>query len=185
MIALIIMGILTAALSRLKDDQTTAQWVDRAVSTLRENTQVVRSQILLCAVSSGNDYDDSADGGSASGNSLLRSLPKSEPAGNGGSPLEDVSCDATGDLHLFDGANTVFLPRPPNGFEPWRYVNNYAVTDGEDAGKVFVYTSTADPNGIAAINRLSRSLYPDEHEVRRVGTTVTFIFLIRRPDDDG
>ena len=42
MIALIIMGILTAALSRLKDDQTTAEWVDRAVSTLRENTQVVR-----------------------------------------------------------------------------------------------------------------------------------------------
>jgi len=175
MIALIIMGILTAALSRLKDDQTTAEWVDRAVSTLRENTQVVRSQILLCAVSSSGDFTG-----------LLGSLPSSAPAASGGSLLEDVSCPGAGELNLFDGSNTVFLPRPPNGFQPWRYVNNYGVADaGDDSGKVFVYTSTADPNGIAAINRLSRSLYPDEHEVLRDGTTVTFRFLIRRPVGGG
>lgn len=170
MIALIILGILTAGLSQLRDEQLAARWVDAALATLRDNTQVARQQILLCAASTFVDAE--------AGDALALALPSSSEEGG---LLEDVVCAGFGGEKLFDGSGTVFLPRPPQGFQPWRYLNKMDVVSGDDAGMVFIYTSTADANGIAAINRLSRNLSPDEHEVIRVGDTATLRFILRRP----
>ena len=147
MTALIILGIVTAALSRMRDEQASAEWVDRAQSTLRTNVQIIRAQVLLCAATS---VADTA--------ALVAAMPQSADDTNGDA-LESVQCTGTGQ-RLFDGTNTVFLPRPPQGFTPWAYVNDLGGT-----GNIFALTSTSDSNGVAAVNRLGRTFGTDEMAV--------------------
>jgi hypothetical protein len=166
MTALIVLGVVTAGLSRLRDEQAGAEWVDRARVTLSENLQVIRSQVMLCAAT---------NSGNAAG--LVAAMPTSSNTDTG-DLLQDISCPAaTGSVGLFDGSNTVFLPQPPRGFEPWRYVNDLAGT-----GDIYAYTSTSDSNGVAAANRLSKSVPSDQLEVSSASdiTTVTY-FLRRQP----
>jgi hypothetical protein len=168
--SLILLGIVVAAIGRMRDDQAGAEWVDRAQATLRSNLQVIRSQVLLCAVTNSSD---------AAG--LVRSMPLSVSASTG-DLLGAVACPGS-NQNLFDGSNTVFVPRPPEGFTPWRYVND-PQGNGSPAtrGMIFVYTTTADLNGIAAVNRLSRSFGQAEMTVAAAaGTTTLTYFLVRPP----
>jgi hypothetical protein len=163
MTALIILGIITAALSRIRDEQASAEWVDRAQSKLRTNVQIIRSQVLLCAATSTSDVAG-----------LVAAMPQSADDINGDA-LESVQCTGTGQ-RLFDGTNTVFLPRPPEGFTPWAYVNDLGAS-----GTIFARTSTSDSNGVAAVNRLSRTFGTDEMSVTTAGGTTTLTYFLRRP----
>ncbi len=163
MAALIILGIVTAGLSRMRDEQASAEWVDRAQSTLRTNIQVIRTQVLLCAATSVTDAA-----------ALVTAMPQSTDDTNG-DQLASVACTGTGQ-RLFDGTNTVFLPRPPEGFAPWVYVNDLGGT-----GDIFARTSTSDANGVAAVNRLSRTFGTDEMSVTTSGGTTTLTYFLRRP----
>ena len=163
MAALIILGIVTAGLSRMRDEQASAEWVDRAQSTLRTNIQVIRTQVLLCAVTNSSDQAG-----------LVAAMPTSASTTDGDT-LEDVQCPGTNQL-LFDGTNTVFLPRPPVGFTPWRYVNDLGTS-----GNIFARTSTSEANGVAAVNRLSRTFGTDEMSVTTAGGTTTLTYFLRRP----
>ncbi len=169
--SLILLGIVVAAIVRMRDDQAGAEWVDRAQATLRGNLQVIRSQVLLCAVAS-----NSPTAG------LVASMPLSVST-TAGDLLGAVACPSTSQ-NLFDGSNTVFVPRPPEGFTPWRYVNNLQGNGGlATAGQIFVYTTTADPNGVAAVNRLRRSFDPLEMAVTTdaAGVTELRYILVRPP----
>ena len=163
MTALIILGIVTAALSRMRDEQASADWVDRAQSTLRTNVQIIRAQVLLCAATSTNNQAG-----------LVAAMPPSADDTNGDA-LESVQCTGTGQ-RLFDGTNSVFLPRPPQGFTPWAYVNDLGGT-----GNIFARTSTSDSNGVAAVNRLSRTFGTDEMSVTIAGGTTTLTYFLRTP----
>ena len=163
MTALIILGIVTAALSRMRDEQASAEWVDRAQSTLRTNVQIIRTQVLLCAAAS-----STAQAG------LVAAMPQSVDDTNGDA-LASVQCTSTGQ-RLFDGTNTVFLPRPPEGFTPWVYVNDLGAS-----GTIFARTSTSDANGIAAVNRLRRTFGTDEMSLTTAGGTTTLTYFLRRP----
>lgn len=165
MMALILLGVVTAGLSRLRDEQAGAEWVDRARVTLSENLQVIRSQVMLCAAT---------NSGNAAG--LVAAMPTSSNTETG-DLLQDISCPAaTGSVGLFDGSNTVFLPQPPRGFEPWRYVNDLA-----GSGDIYAYTSTSDPNGVAAANRLGNSVPADQLTVENDSGATTVIYFLRRP----
>ena len=166
LMALILLGVVTVGLSRLKDEQSGAEWIDRAQSTLRDNLQVIRSQVMLCAATSSSE---------AAG--LVAAMPTSADAEDG-DLLADVACPAFSGVSpkLFDGTNTVFTPRPPPGFAEWRYVNDLAGT-----GNIFAYTSTSDPNGVAAANRLSKSISADQLEVSDQSGTTTITYFLRRP----
>jgi hypothetical protein len=169
MVALILLGVVTAGLSRLQDEQAGAEWVDRAQATLRENLQVIRSQVMLCAASNSTD---------AAG--LVASMPVSEDDENG-DLLPEVVCPGFGEsTRLFDGSNTVFAPEPPRGFDPWRYVNDLQVS-----GNIFAYTSTSDPNGVAAANRLSKSVPADQLVVGTAAGTTTITYYLRVPPSGG
>lgn len=165
MTALILLGIVTAGLSRLRDEQAGAEWVDRARVTLSENLQVIRSQVMLCAAT---------NSGNAAG--LVAAMPASSNTETG-DLLQDIRCPAdTGSVGLFDGSNTVFLPQPPRGFEPWRYVNDLA-----GSGDIYAYTSTSDSNGVAAANRLGNSVPADQLTVENGSGATTVIYFLRRP----
>ncbi len=163
MTALIILGIITAGLSRMRDEQTSAEWVDRAQSALRSNMQIIRTQVLLCAATSSTDQAG-----------LVAAMPQSVDDTNGDA-LESVQCTSTGQ-RLFDGTNTVFLPRPPEGFTPWVYVNDLGAS-----GTIFARTSTSDANGIAAVNRLRRTIGVDEMSLTTTGDATTLIYFLRKP----
>jgi hypothetical protein len=169
MVALILLGVVTAGMSRLQDEQAGAEWVDRAQATLRENLQVIRSQVMLCAASNSTN---------AAG--LVASMPASADDENGDLLLE-VVCPGFGEsTRLFDGSNTVFVPEPPRGFDPWRYVNDLQVS-----GMIFAYTSTSDPNGVAAANRLSKSVPADQLVVVTAAGTATITYFLRVPPSGG
>jgi hypothetical protein len=83
-------------------------------------------------------------------------------------------------VKLFDGSSAVFVPQPPPGFEPWRYVNQLP---GGGSGDIFAYTSTSDATGVAAVSRLSKSVSADQLQVTGGAggaTTVTY-FLRKAP----
>lgn len=163
MMALLLLGVITAAISRLKDERAAADWVDSAQTTLRDDIQIIRTQVLLCAATASSDNAG-----------FVEAMPQSADDTNGDA-LDLVQCSGTGQ-RLFDGTNTVFLPRPPEGFTPWRYVN-----DLNASGNIFVRTSTSDPSGVAAANRLSRIFGNDELSVATEGATATLTFFLRRP----
>lgn len=162
--ALILLGVVTAGLSRLRDEQAGAEWVERARVTLSENLQVIRSQVMLCAANN-----------STAAAGLVAAMPTSSDTA-AGIPLQEVECPtSTGVVRLFDGSNTVFLPQPPRGFEPWRYVNDLA-----GSGDVYAYTSTSDANGVAAANRLSKSVPADQLSVANASGITTVTYFLRR-----
>ena len=163
MVALILLGVVTAGLSRLQDDQAAADWVDRAQATLRENLQVIRAQVMYCAASN----ETPAAG-------LVAAMPESVDD-TLGDPIADVVCPGSSQ-RLFDGTNTVFVPEPPRGFVGWRYVN-----DLQGSGNIYAFTSTSDPNGVAAANRLSKSVPAAELTVATTSGTATITYFLRRP----
>lgn len=171
MFALILLGVVVAAMSRMRDEQAGAEWVDRAQGTLRNNVQVIRTQVLLCAVTNSSD---------AAG--LVTAMPQSDDDVNG-DLLDSVQCPGAGNK-LFDGTNTVFLPRPPQGFAAWRYVNAIG-GGGPTDGQIFVFTSTSDPNGVAAINRLSKTFGVDEMAVSSASGTTRLTYFLRKPASAG
>ncbi|MEY3466157.1 MAG: hypothetical protein EBR15_07110 [Gammaproteobacteria bacterium] len=159
--ALLLLGIIAAVVGRMNSEQQNAEWIDRAQSTLRGNLQVIRSQILLCAVAANTE-----DAG------LLAALPVSAN-GETGITLDSVTC-AGSSTKLFDGTNTVFLPRPPPGFTEWRYVNLF--TD-DSKRPIYVYTSTTSPQATTAARRLARNFGTEEVELKTATdgkTTLTF-----------
>jgi hypothetical protein len=198
--ALMVFGILTAALGRLKDTQTTALWVERAQATLRANIQSIRTRMLVCAANMHGDARPvCSDGiarpglclGGSGGGALapadqpfVDALPESgtSPDGIG---LGGLQCGGTtsGLLPLnttegmFDGSGGAFMPTPPDGFAAWRYVNEVKAGTGE---AIFVRTSTTDPNAVAAVNRLVRSFNSSEVESTTAGGTTTFTYYLRR-----
>lgn len=163
MMALLLLGVITAAISRLKDERAAADWVDSAQATLRNDIQIIRTQVLLCAATASSDNAG-----------FVAAMPQSADDTNG-DELDLIQCTGTGQ-RLFDGTNTVFLPRPPEGFTPWRYVNDLTAS-----GNIFVRTSTSDPSGVAAVNRLSRTFGSAELSVATEGATATLTFFLRRP----
>jgi len=171
MLALALLGLVTALLSRLQDQQAVAQWVERAQATLRDNIQVIHSQIMYCAAS--NMTEEAG---------LVAAMPPSSDP-TVGDLLTDVLCFPSGGPGnpLFDGTNTVFAPRPPQGFSDWRYVNSLPTAPN---GEIYVYTSTSDPNGIAAANRLRLAIPGDRLQVTNSSGVSTVTFFLRRPPSE-
>jgi|LakMenEpi03Aug12_release.lakeMendotaPanAssembly.Ray.scaffolds.fasta_scaffold313044_2 hypothetical protein len=170
LMALILLGVVTAGLSRLRDEQAGAEQVERARQTLSDNLGAIRSQVMLCAA---------ANSTNAAG--LVAAMPLSADTEDG-DLLVDVACPAFGGdgVKLFDGSSAVFVPQPPPGFEPWRYVNQLP---GGGSGDIFAYTSTSDATGVAAVSRLSKSVSADQLQVTGGAggaTTVTY-FLRKAP----
>jgi hypothetical protein len=192
--ALLVFGILTAALGRLKDTQATALWVDRAQATLRANIQTIRTRMLVCAAnmhgdarpvcSDGDAIEGLCLGGGDADQPFVDALPESGTSADG-MGLGGLQCGGTtSELFtlsttegMFDGSGGAFMPTPPNGFAEWRYVNQVKAGTGE---AIFVRTSTADPNAVAAVNRLVRSFNSPEVESATVGGTTTLTYYLRR-----
>ena len=187
-LALLVFGILTAAMGRLKDTQATALWVDNAQAALRANIQTIRARMLVCAA---NMYAD-PDPTKPSAQPMLDALPSSGTSPEG-VPLEELPCTGTTNSifpqngpspaasaeGMFDGSGAVFKPTPPRGFEPWRYVNQ--VKAGAAKGAIFVRTSTADPNAIAAVNRIVKSFRSPEVVSTVEGGRTVLTFYLRLP----
>ena len=170
LMALILLGVVTVGLSRLRDEQTDAEQVERARQTLSDNLGAIRSQVMLCAAANSTDTAG-----------LVAAMPLSADAEDG-DLLVDVACPALGGdgVKLFDGTNAVFVPDPPPGFEPWRYVNQLS---GGGSGDIFAYTSTSDATGVAAVNRLSKSVSASQLQVTvgADGATMVTYYLRKAP----
>jgi hypothetical protein len=201
--ALLMFGILTAALGRLRDTQSTALWVDRAQATLRANIQTIRTRMLVCAANMHGDARPVCSDrlnrpglcvGTSGGGSpttpdqpFVDAMPASGSARDGielgglqcgGTTVSVMPASMSITEGMFDGTGGVFLPTPPQGFTPWRYVNELKATvRGDD---IFVRTSTTDANAVAAANRLVRSSDSREVEVTTVDGTTTLTYYLRR-----
>ena len=184
-LTLLVFGILTAAMGRLKDTQATALWVDNAQAALRANIQTIRARMLVCAANMYVDPDSAGD------QPMLDALPSSGSAADGVT-LESLPCTGTTNNifptggpapsapeGMFDGSGAVFMPTPPRSFEPWRYVNQ--VKAGTADGAIFVRTSTADPNAIAAVNRIVKSFRSPEVVSNVEGGRTILTFYLRLP----
>lgn len=167
--ALLLLGIVAAVVGRMNSEQQNAEFIDRAQQTLRANLQVIRSQVLLCAVADNNDNTG-----------LLAALPSSGDKPEG-LLLSEVACPSATDpsAKLFDGTGTVFLPKPPAGFQPWYYLNQYD-SKNSPSGAVLAYTSTTSPEGRAAANRLARNYGTDEVELQTASGGLKIVFYIRK-----
>jgi hypothetical protein len=177
-LALLVFGILTVSLGRLRDTQASAEWVDRTQATLRSHIQTIRARMLVCAA---NMFIDNEP--------LLSALPSSG-SGPEGVTLEGLPCtgessgsfvmsgDGSPPGGMFDGSSAVFVPRLPDAFEPWRYVNEVKAGIGTN---IFIRTATTDPNAISAINRVVKAFRSPEVESSVVGGKTLLTFYLKRP----
>ena len=173
-LALLVFGILTVSLGRLRDTQASAEWVDRTQATLRSHIQTIRARMLVCATTLAVDADPDNT------QPVVAALPSSGTSPEGVS-LTGLPCTSTSD-GMFDGTGAVFAPRLPDAFEPWRYVNEVKAGTGPD---IFIRTATTDPNAISAINRVVKAFRSPEVESSVEGGKTLLTFYLRRPDAAG
>jgi hypothetical protein len=168
--ALIILGIVVAALGRINEQQAEAKYVEDSLTRLKDNIQSIRTQIITCSALI--SADELATG----------ILFPPQPAGQGNNTLDNVSCPmgTQPDMPLFDGSSGVFLPRPPSGFSAYTYFNDFAGTDPAVDDAVYVETATDSSPGKSAINRLARTYSPDEMTVIESGARTTLRYYLAK-----
>lgn len=170
--ALLVLGIVTAVLSRINDAEADTRWVNDGVIRIKENLQNVRVQVITC----------SALLGAGDGATDIAFPPEATPGTP--TPLADLECPQ-GDqppIGLFDGSAGVFPPTPPRGFTPFVYINNfntYAADRGPEA--VWVETTVSSPPGAAVLNRIQIGASGPDIQVATVaGVTRLRFFLASR-----
>jgi len=170
MTALIILGIITAALSRMNEQQSEAKFVEDSVTRLKDNVQTIRVQVMTCSALI--SADELATG----------ILFPPQPPGAGNNTLNNVSCPMGTEpaIPLFDGSNGVFLPRPPSGFTPYAYYNDLAGVDPGSDNAVYVETTTNSTLGRAAINRLAFTYSADEMTITESGATTRLRYYLAK-----
>ena len=178
--ALVVLGIVTAVLSRINEAEADTKWVNDGVIRVRENMQTIRLQLITCSALLGA----SDVGGDVS------FPPQLDPATP--TPLATLPCREANEeeelpaIGLFDGSTGVFPPTPPRGFTPYVYVNNFndhnaALFDGEDA--VWVETTVDTTSGAAVLNRIRLTAAGPDTQVTTVdGVTRLRLFIARRAD---
>ena len=157
--ALLVLGIVTAVLSRINDAEADTRWVNDGVIRIKENLQNVRVQVITC----------SALLGAGDGATDIAFPPEATPGEP--TPLAELQCPqgAEPSIGLFDGSAGVFPPTPPRGFTPFVYVNNFNTYDaarGPEA--VWVETSVSSPSGAAVLNRIQIGASGPDIEVTTV-----------------
>jgi hypothetical protein len=170
--ALLVLGIVTAVLSRINAAEADTRWVNDGVIRIKENLQNVRVQVIICSALLGaGDVDTD-----------LAFPPEATPGEP--TPLADLECPQ-GDqtpIGLFDGSAGVFPPTPPRGFTPFVYINNfntYSADRGPEA--VWVETTVSSPSGAAVLNRIQFGASGPDIEVATVdGATRLRFFLASR-----
>jgi hypothetical protein len=175
--ALVVLGIVTAVLSRINEAEADTKWVNDGVIRIKENLQTVRMQLITC----------SAILGASDAGGDVEFPPQPDP----GTPtlLATLQCPqgAEPPIGLFDGSAGVFPPTPPRGFTPYVYVNNfndYNAANGEEA--VWVQTTVATPSGAAVLNRINLTAAGPDTEVATVdGVTRLRFYIARRADAGG
>ena len=157
--ALLVLGIVTAVLSRINDAEADTKWVNDGVIRIKENLQNIRVQVITCSALLG-----AGDGATDI------SFPPEATAGTP-TPLAQLQCPqgAEPSIGLFDGSAGVFPPTPPRGFTPFVYINNFNIYD-EDRGPeaVWVETSASSPSGAAVLNRIQFGATGPDIEVTTV-----------------
>ena len=157
--ALLVLGIVTAVLSRINDAEADTKWVNDGVIRIKENLQNIRVQVITCSalLGAGDGATDIA-------------FPPEATAGTP-TPLAQLQCPqgAEPSIGLFDGSAGVFPPTPPRGFTPFVYINNFNIYD-EDRGPeaVWVETSVSSPSGAAVLNRIQFGATGPDIEVTTV-----------------
>ena len=157
--ALLVLGIVTAVLSRINDAEADTKWVNDGVIRIKENLQNIRVQVITCSalLGAGDGATDIA-------------FPPEATAG-APTPLAQLQCPqgAEPSIGLFDGSAGVFPPTPPRGFTPFVYINNFNIYD-EDRGPeaVWVETSVSSPSGAAVLNRIQFGATGPDIEVTTV-----------------
>ncbi len=170
MTALIILGIITAALSRMNEQQAEAKYVEDSLTRLKDNVQSIRVQVMTCsALISADDLSSGI-------------LFPPQPTGAGNNTLDNVACPMGTDpaMPLFDGSSGIFLPRPPSGFSPYEYFNDFAGTDPAVDDAVYVETQVDSSLGRSTINRLARTYSTDEMTVTETGATTTLRYYLAK-----
>lgn len=161
--ALVMLGVVVAALSRIEDSQADAKWVDRALTRLQENLQNSRVQVITCAalITSGNP---DVGGGQPQ-------YPP-QPVDN---LLANVTCPqgSSPAIPLFDGSSGVFTPTPPAGFSPYTYVNTFPTAGPSGAAAVYIQSTTGSPIAVSALQRLQKSYSGQELDVTTNSSGVT------------
>jgi hypothetical protein len=170
--ALLVLGIVTAVLSRINDAEADTRWVNDGVIRIKENLQNVRVQVITCSALLGA-VDGATD----------ISFPPEATAGTP-TPLAELECPQGAEpaIGLFDGSAGVFPPTPPRGFTPFVYINNFNIYD-EDRGPeaVWVETTVSSPSGAAVLNRIQFGASGPDIEVATVaGVTRLRFFLASR-----
>jgi hypothetical protein len=170
--ALLVLGIVTAVLSRINDAEADTKWVNDGVIRIKENLQNVRVQVITCSalLGAGDGATDIA-------------FPPEATAGTP-TPLADLKCPqgAEPSIGLFDGSAGVFPPTPPRGFTAFVYINNFNTYDaarGPEA--VWVETTVSSPPGVAVLNRIQFGASGPDIQVATVdGATRLRFFLASR-----
>lgn len=170
--ALLVLGIVTAVLSRINDAEADTRWVNDGVIRIKENLQNVRVQVITC----------SALLGAGDGATDIAFPPEATPGTP--TPLAELECPQGAEpaIGLFDGSAGVFPPTPPRGFTPFVYINNFNTYD-EDRGPeaVWVETTVPSPSGAAVLNRIQIGASGPDIEVATVaGVTRLRFFLASR-----
>ena len=143
--ALLVLGIVTAVLSRINDAEADTRWVNDGVIRIKENLQNVRVQVITC----------SALLGAGDGATDIAFPPEATPGTP--TPLAQLQCPQGAEpaIGLFDGSSGVFPPTPPRGFTQFVYINNfntYSAARGPEA--VWIETTVSSPSGAAVLNRI-------------------------------
>jgi len=176
--ALTVLGIVVAVLSRINEAEAETKWVNDGVIRIREDLKTIRIQLITCSALLGAN-----DGGGDV------EFPPQAVAGTP-TPLATLQCPQGAEpaIGLFDGSSGVFPPRPPRGFQPYVYFNNFNDFDsdnGEEA--VWVETSVASPSGAAVLNRINLTAAGPDTEVTTLqdGSVRLRFFIARRAEPAG
>ena len=151
--ALVMLGVVVAALSRIEDSQADAKWVDAALVRLKENIQNSRVQVITCAALVTTDLTGEA-----------QDATPQYPASPADGLLGSLVCPqgSLQPMPLFDGSSGVFVPTPPAGFSPYTYVNTFATAAATDPAEVYIQTQSASPFALTAVTRLQKNYSAQE-----------------------
>jgi hypothetical protein len=169
--ALLVLGIVTAVLSRINDAEADTKWVNDGVIRVRDNLQNIRVQVMTCSALLGVNE----------GSGDIVFPPQPDPKSP--TPLPSLECpQGTLDpIRLFDGSAGVFPPDPPQGFTPYTYVNTYETAAPGAAAAVYVETSVGTLPGAAVLARIDRSAPgPDTVVTTDNGVTTLRYYLAQR-----
>lgn len=168
--ALVLIGVVVAAMNRLSDTQADVKWVDDALVRLKENFQNTRVQVITCAaiITSGASTD-------------AQTQYPPQPENN---LLSNVTCPqgTASPMKLFDGSSGVFVPTPPSGFTPYVYVNSFPTAGASGDAAVYVESTTRSPLAQSALQRLQKTYSSQELEVTTdaAGVTTMKFYIAKR-----